>query len=106
MQLQQGGITLGEMEYYLDTDEHTLMIRNAYRDFGTKAFKMVFPQLSLDEAKAKMNTVIRIETRLASSFKNNTQLRIAEDNYNKISFAQLENDYPEINWQKLFFVDF
>lgn len=103
VQLMQGGITLGEMEYYLDTDEHTMQIRNAYRDFGTKVFKMLNTALSESEAKEKMNTVIRLETRLASSFKNNTQLRVAEDNYNKISFSQLQKDYPEINWSDLFF---
>lgn len=105
VQLMQGGITLGDMEYYLDTDEHTLKIRNAYRQFATKAFLMLYPSLSEEEAKAKANTAIRLETRLATSFKNNSQLRIAENNYNKIPFSQLQSDYPEINWSQLFFTN-
>lgn len=103
VQLMQGGITLEEVEYYLDTDAHTVAIRNEYRKFGTKVFKMLYPSLSSQEATDKMNTVIRLETRLASSFKNNAQLRIAENNYNKTTLGQVARDYPEVKWNEFFF---
>ena len=103
VQLYQGGTTLGEKEYYLDEDEHTLAIRKAYREFGTKLFKMIFPSLSGEEALAKMNTVVRLETRLATAFKSNAQLRIAEENYNKMPVSQLKKDYPAIDWVRMFF---
>ena len=103
VQLFQGGATLGEREYYLDDDENTVAIREAYKEFGTKMFKMIFPKISDEEAAAKMNTVLRLETRLASAFKSNAELRVVEENYNKISLDQLCTDYPQLQWKKLFF---
>lgn len=103
VQIWQGGPTLGEREYYLDQDEHTLSIRDAYVEFGTKAFKMLHPNLSDEQAKDAMNIVLRIETRMAQSFKSNAELRIAELNYNKVPFSQLSEDYPHINWSDIFF---
>lgn len=105
VQLMQGGATLSDREYYLDTDEHTVGIRNAYKGFGTKVFQMLYPSLPKDSAEKLMATVLRLETRLASAFKSNAQLRIAEENYNKIPFTQLERDYEEVDWHKLFFED-
>ena len=103
VQLFQGGATLGEREYYLDDDENTVAIREAYKEFGTKMFKMIFPKISDEEAAAKMNTVLRLETRLASAFKSNAELRVVEENYNKISLDQLCTDYPQLQWKKMFF---
>ena len=37
-QLYQGGISLGEKEYYLDTDEATTDIRNKYKEHIVKMF--------------------------------------------------------------------
>lgn len=103
VQLMQGGTTLPDREYYIDNDEHTVSIRNAYKDFGAKVFQMLTPSMPADSAEKMMATVIRLETRLASAFKSNAQLRIAEENYNKIPFSQLERDYEEVNWRRLFF---
>ena len=103
VQLWQGGPTLVNREYYLENDEHTLATRKAYREFGIKVFKMLDPELGDEQANAKMGTVLRIETALASAFKSNAQLRIAEENYNKITLLQLCQDYPTVDWNSLFF---
>ncbi|MCH5178166.1 MAG: M13 family metallopeptidase [Prevotellaceae bacterium] len=103
VQIWQGGPTLGEREYYIDQDEHTQSIRKAYIEFGGKAFKMLYPDFTDAQAEAAMNTVLRIETRLAKAFKSNAELRIAEENYDKVPFSKLGEEYPHINWNDLFF---
>lgn len=102
VQIGQGGLTLGERDYYLDTDSATLAIRNAYREFGCKVFAKLYPNASQEEVKKKMNDVIRIETALAQSFKSKTALRIPENNYNKINYEALKQSYPAISWDRFF----
>ena len=102
VEVGQGGLTLGQREYYLDTDEATMKIRNAYREFGEKLLSKLYPEKSAEQVKKMMESVIRIETHLASSFKTRAQLREPENNYNKISLKALEQSYPDIDW-KLFF---
>ena len=39
-QLYQGGISLGEKEYYLDNDDVTVNIRNKYKEHIVKMFQL------------------------------------------------------------------
>lgn len=57
----QGGLGLGERDYYLNDDEQTVKVRNAYKELMTTLFKLV----GNDEATAtkKMEAVMAIETR-------------------------------------------
>lgn len=48
-QLYQGGISLGEKEYYLDNDDVTVNIRNKYKEHIVKMFQLA----GFDEAAAK-----------------------------------------------------
>ena len=58
-QLYQGGISLGEKEYYLDNDDATVNIRNKYKEHIVKMFQLVeqrnpaanYHKMSLDELK-------------------------------------------------------
>jgi putative endopeptidase len=100
--LSQGGLSLGERDYYLDTDSATMTIRNAYREYGKKIFQKLNPNASADEIAKKMDDVIRIETKLANSFSSRAALRIPENNYHKIGLETLLHDYPAINWDEFF----
>ncbi|MFA6819257.1 MAG: M13 family metallopeptidase [Bacteroidaceae bacterium] len=100
--LSQGGLSLGERDYYLDTDSATMTIRNAYREYGKKIFQKLDPNASADEIAKKMDDVIRIETKLANSFSSRAALRIPENNYHKIGLETLLHDYPAINWDEFF----
>ena len=59
----QGGLALGQKEYYTDTDDNTLSIMKAYKAYIQKMFEIV----GYDEAVAtqKVEDVVKIETRLA-----------------------------------------
>jgi putative endopeptidase len=94
----QGGFALGEKEYYLDEDETTVGIRNAYVKHVANMFRL----FGYDDAEAKAATVLRLETRLAKAAKNNVELRDPQANYNKMSIADLKALVPEINWDVYF----
>ena len=94
----QAGFALGEKEYYIDQDEHTLDIRAKYVQYITNMFNL-FGQPEADKAA---QTVLRLETRLAQAAKNNVELRDPVANYNKMSVADLQALVPQINWAEFF----
>ena len=94
----QAGFALGEKEYYIDQDEHTLDIRAKYVQYITNMFNL-FGQPEADKAA---QTVLRLETRLAQAAKNNVELRDPVANYNKMSVADLQALVPQINWADFF----
>jgi putative endopeptidase len=98
VQLMQGGLSMGQRDYYLDSDEPTAKIREAYKVFGEKVFGKLYPKASPAELTKKMGDVINIETRLARSFKTNAALRVPEDNYHKMSYDGLKKDYVGVNF--------
>ena len=98
--LQQGNLSLGEKEYYIDNDENTLNVRNEFRKHVVKMFEFV----GYDAATANrmMEDVLRIETRIAKASKSSTELRDTEANYHKIGYADLCKSYPNIDFDLIF----
>ena len=95
-QLNQGGISLGEKEYYLDTDSVTADIREKYKAYIVNLFMLAgFPE---EEARQKMADVMEIETAIAKESFNAVQQRDSEANYHKMSFAELVSTFPGIDW--------
>jgi putative endopeptidase len=80
----QGGLSLGQREYYIDTDEITTEIREKFKAHLVKMFTL-FGNTEAD-AKRKMQDVMEVETRLAKKFKSATEMRDPESNYKKMTF--------------------
>ncbi len=99
MNVSQGGITLGLKEYYLDTDSATTAIREAYKKHIVRMFKLFgFKEKA---ATQKMENIMRIETALAKVSKSRTELRDPEANYNKMTLAQFNAKYPNLQLEKV-----
>ena len=94
----QAGFALGEKEYYLDTDEQTTAIRNAYVAYVEKMFGI----FGYDNAAERAQTVLRLETRIAKAAYSNVELRDPQANYNKMSVAELQQLVPQIDWNAYF----
>lgn len=103
MQVNQGGLSMGESDYYLGDDEPTRLIREAYREYVKKLFLMT----GKDEATAQqqMEAVLVIETQIAKASYSPTKLRDVEGNYHKMSYRQLLSDFPGIDWSTLFLLN-
>lgn len=98
--IYQGGLTLGQKEYYLDSDPETQQIRVAYQKYIVdlcqhQGFKDT-------DAKRICQDVMRIETRLARASKSMTELRDPEANYNKLTFEELQQQFAGIDWEGFF----
>ena len=100
MQISQGGISMGERDYYLADDEPTRRIREAYRQYVKHLFEMTGK--SSAEAEKGMEAVMNIETRIARASYSATEQRDVEKNYHKMSYRQLLADFPGIDWSTLF----
>lgn len=96
----QGGLTLGQKDYYVDADPETAKVREAYVAYVQKLAAHV--GFSQDDAARMAQDVMRIETRLAKASRSMTELRDPEANYNKMSYEQLKKDFPGIKWDAYF----
>ena len=94
----QAGFSLGEKEYYIDNDERTRAIRDAYVAYVEKMFGL----FGFDEPAAKAQTVLRLETRLARAAYSNVELRDPQANYNKMSVKELQDLVPQVDWKTYF----
>lgn len=96
VQTYQTGLSMGEREYYLENDEATAKIRDAFRTHVQKMYQLA----GFDEATAKkgMEVVMDVETRLAKAFRSRTELRDPHANYNKMSMEELKKNYPTFDW--------
>ncbi len=96
LQMGQGGINLGEKEYYLDTDSITQNIREQYKLYIGKLFQLA--GFSEADAQQKVADVMEIETAIAKVSCSATELRDPEANYHKMSFDELKKTIAGIDW--------
>lgn len=95
-QMGQGGINLGEKEYYLDTDSITQNIREQYKLYIGKLFQLA--GFSEADAQQKVADVMELETAIAKVSRCATELRDPEANYHKMSFDELKKTIAGIDW--------
>jgi putative endopeptidase len=97
-QLTQGGIGMPNREYYFDTDDKTVKVREAYKKYIWQTFR----QLGRDSlsALAATNSVYQLETTLAAASRKLADLRDPNTNYHKMSRASLQKLCPRISWNE------
>jgi putative endopeptidase len=95
VQLRQGGLGLGDRDYYLKDDSRSKTIRAAYKTYMTTVFQLLGDAPSL--AATNADAVIALETKLAQASRGRVDLRDRIKNYNKVPVAQATKDYPNLN---------
>ena len=96
VQIGQYGLSMGDRDYYLLTDEPTTKIREAFKAHVEKMYQLA----GFDAATAKkgMEVVMDVETRLAKAFRSRVELRDPHANYNKMSMEDIKKNYPTFDW--------
>ena len=96
----QGGLGLGDRDYYTDQTERAEQVRAAYRTYLTTLATLI----GYDEARAKEFTdnVMAIETELASKQMTRTEQRNIAACYNPTTVAELAKKYPHIDLKNYF----
>ncbi len=98
LSISQGGITLGQKEYYLDNDEATAKIREAYKLHIVRMFQLFGFKKAV--ANKKMKNIMKVETALAKVSKSRTELRDPIANYNKMTLAEFNSKYPHLQLER------
>lgn len=100
VQTYQGGLGMEQRDYYLENDERTKGIRDAYQVHVAKMFQLA----GYDEATAQkaVKAVMNIETRLAKTARSQVELRDPHANYNKMDMEALKKNFPTFNWDVYF----
>lgn len=93
----QGGLGLPEREYYFTEDEKSVDIRAKYLAHLARVFSIV----GLENAEAKANTIMTLETTLAAEHMKKEKTRDMVALYNKIPVAELAELMPNFDWQTM-----
>ena len=98
--LMQGGLGMGDRDYYLDNDANTVKVRNAYINYIQQLFQLI--GYKKGGAKKAAQHVMAIETALARVAMTREETRDYSKLYNVMSYDQLKSAYPNINWGQYF----
>ncbi len=91
----QGGLGLGDRDYYLKDDGRSKTVRAAYKAYMTSVFQLLGDAPGL--AATNADAVLALETKLATASRSRVDLRDRLKNYNKVTVAQATKDYPNLD---------
>ena len=100
LQFYQGGISMGDRDYYLLDDEASVKMRNAYKNYINTLFTLA--GYSADEAAKAADAVMKFETGIAETSVDRNALRDVHLNYNKMSLKEFVRKYDFLNWDIFF----
>lgn len=100
MYWSQGGLGLGDRDYYLENSENTVKVLMAYRNYLHTLANLI----GMDDAAAYdfVANVIDIETALAKAAMSREELRDPAASYNPMSMADLAAKYPNVDLKRYF----
>ena len=98
LNINQGGLTLGQKDYYLETDEATTKIREAYKKHIVRMFQLF--GFKKGAAEKKMKNIFKVELALAKVSKSRTELRDPIANYNRMTLKEFDSKYPHFQLEK------
>ena len=98
LNVYQSGLTLGQKEYYLENDEATVKIREAYKQHIVRMFQLF--GFKKGAAEKKMKNIMKVETELAKASKSRTELRDPIANYNKMTLKEFDSKYPHLQLER------
>ena len=98
LNIYQSGLTLGQKDYYLENDEATKKIREAYKKHIVNMFQLF--GFKKGAAEKKMKNILKIETAIAKVSKSRTELRDPIANYHKMTLKEFDANYPHFQLEK------
>ena len=94
----QGGLSLPNRDYYVNTDAKSAETRQKFFEYMTNIFRLLGD--TPEKAAAEAKTVMEIQTRLAKASLGQVDLRNPDNRYNKISFAAAQELTPNFTWSE------
>ena len=95
----QGGLGMGNRDYYFNSDKETVAIRSEY----IKHLQAMSKLMGNNEEVAKNNAevIMKLETELAKNSRKLEELRDPIQNYNKMSVVNFKAQTPNLPWEKI-----
>jgi putative endopeptidase len=95
--IYQGGLSLPDRNFYLDTDSRAVSIRQKFLIHLENMFSIM--GYTSDKAKAAARSLMKLETDMAKTSRKREDTRDPWRNYNKMTFKQLSASTPNIDWK-------
>jgi putative endopeptidase len=95
----QGGTSLPDRDYYLNTDARTQRIQSAFKQYIIDLFTLT--GTAPDAAAKNAATIMRIETALAKAQMTRVAMRDPNKTYNKFAVNDLTKTTPHLNWSQI-----
>jgi len=99
-ELDQGGLSLPDREYYLNPAAHYATIRTEYLDHLKKMFTLAGD--TPEEAAKEATSVMEIETAMAKASLSRTEMRDPTKVYHIYTVAELDKLSPDFDWVDYF----
>ena len=98
-QLNQGGTSLPDRDYYLKDDSRSIKIRATYKDYIVKLFTLIGTSETV--ALKNADDILNIEKNFAQAQMSRVEMRDPYKTYNKFSVADFSKTTPGLNWTSL-----
>ena len=95
----QGGLSLGNRDYYLKDDPAIVKVREAFKEHVVNIYKLTGATEKV--AKAKMENLMKYETQIAKVSFSMEELRDPEGNYHKMTVAEASK-FCKFDWDTYF----
>jgi putative endopeptidase len=97
--IDQGGISLPDRDYYLKIDQHSVDLRNKYEQHVANMFDLLAKSLNTTwDSKAKAGAVLKFETALAEARMDRVARRNPESRDHPMTTKDLPNLTPNFQW--------
>jgi putative endopeptidase len=96
----QGGLSLPDRDYYLDSDERSVKVRQQFTDYMIAVFKLAGD--TPEQAAAEAKSVLEIETALAKGSLSRTERRDPNNVYHPMEVSALKQLAPDFDWSVYF----
>lgn len=100
VQLYQGGLAMGDRDYYLQQGADMDKIRTAYKEYVSQLFTLA--GYTPAQVQAAVNAVMKIETGIAGFSASREALRDPQENYNKVNMSDFAKQANFFDWKVYF----
>lgn len=98
--LAQGGLGMSDRDQYLEDDERSVSLRDAYKTFMTTVFTLLGD--SEQDIKNQIDVIMKIETQLATNSMTRVERRDPVKGYNPMTLEELDAHSPTFNFSAYF----
>ncbi len=94
--ISQGGLSLPDRSFYVDTDERAKGIREKFTPYVVNMFTIM--GYDATKAKSAAENLIKLESDIAKVSRKREDTRDPHENYNKMDVASLKKSTPNFDW--------